>query len=231
MPGRRGLLASAALLCVTEPARAAEIDLLLALAVDASGSVSESRFILQRQGYADAFRAPRLHQAVRSGPAGAIAVTMFQWTGPQLHAEVAPWTRLATPADALAFAHTIETTPRALFGGGTSISGAIDHARRLIARAPLQAPRRVIDVSGDGANNRGREATDARDDAIAAGITINGLPILALEPELDLHYRDEVIGGPGAFMIPVAAFEAFGEAVLRKLVTEIASKGKKVVLL
>jgi len=225
---RRGLLAIAAL--SGRPAHAAEIDLLLALAVDASGSVSEHRFLLQRQGYADAFRAPRLHQALRSGPAGAIGVAMFQWTGPQLHAEVAPWTRLASPEDANAFARTIETTPRHLFGGGTSISGAIDHARRLITRAPLQAPRRVIDVSGDGPNNRGREATDARDDAVAAGITINGLPILALEPDLDTHYRDEVIGGPGAFMIPVASFEEFGAAVLRKLVTEIASIEKKEVL-
>ena len=220
---RRGLAGLAALLLLALPVRAeTEADLLLVLAVDASGSVSEQRFNLQRQGYADAFRAPRLHQAIRSGPLGAVAVMMFQWTGPGMQVPSVAWTRLADPASAMAFARGIETAPRALFSGGTSISGAIDHGMRLLALAPFTAARRVIDVSGDGANNRGRPAEDARDDAVAAGVVINGLPILAMEYNLDGFYRDHVIGGPGSFMIPVASFEEFAPAVLRKLVTEIA---------
>jgi len=135
---------------------------------------------------------------------------------------VADWTRLASAEDAVAFAARVEAEERHLYGGGTSISGAIDYGRRRLARAPFEAARRVIDVSGDGSNNRGREASEARDDAVAEGVTINGLPIMALEWNLDGHFRDEVIGGPGAFMIPVRTFEEFGEAVLRKLVTEIA---------
>ncbi len=218
---RRGLVSLALLLA--SPARAeTDVDLLLVLAVDASGSVSEQRFQLQRQGYADAFRASRLHQALRSGPLGAIAVMMFQWTGPGMQVPTVAWTRLSDPASATAFARRIETAPRALFGGGTSISGAIDHGMRMLALAPFNAPRRVIDVSGDGANNRGRPAEAARDDAVAAGVVINGLPILAMEYSLDSFYRDHVIGGPGSFMIPVASFEEFAPAVLRKLVTEIA---------
>jgi hypothetical protein len=220
---RRALLGLAALWLLATPARAAEeVDLLLVLAVDASGSVSEERFRLQWQGYADAFRDPRLHAAIASGPSGSIAVAMFQWTGPALQVPSVPWTRLPDAASAIALARRIESAPRLLFGGGTSISGAIDHSMRLLAVAPFQAARHVIDVSGDGANNRGRPAWQARDAALAQGVTINGLPILAMEWSLDEHYREQVIGGPGAFMIPVASFEEFPAAVLRKLVTEIA---------
>ena len=220
---RRALLGFAALWLLATPARAAEeVDLLLVLAVDASGSVSEERFRLQWQGYADAFRDRRLHAAIASGPSGCIAVAMFQWTGPAMQVPSISWTRLSDAASALALARRIEAAPRLLFGGGTSISGAIDHAMRLLAAAPFEAPRRVIDVSGDGANNRGRPAWQARDAALAQGVTINGLPILAMEWNLDDHYREQVIGGPGAFMIPVASFEEFPAAVLRKLVTEIA---------
>jgi hypothetical protein len=220
---RRALLGFAALWLLATPARAAEeVDLLLVLAVDASGSVSEERFRLQWQGYADAFRDPRLHAAIASGPSGSIGVAMFQWTGPAMQVPSIAWTRLPDAAAATALARRIEAAPRLLFGGGTSISGAIDHAMRLLATAPYEAPRRVIDVSGDGANNRGRPAWQARDAALAQGVTINGLPILAMEWHLDEHYREEVIGGPGAFMIPVASFEEFPAAVLRKLVIEIA---------
>ena len=220
---RRGLAGLATLLLLATPARAAtEVDLLLVLAVDASGSVTEERFVLQRQGYADAFRSPRLHQALGSGPNGAIAVTMFQWTGPGLQVPTVSWTRVSDPASAAAMAAKIERAPRTLFGGGTSISGAIDHGMRLLALAPFEAARRVIDVSGDGANNRGRPAENARDDAVAAGVVVNGLPIMAVEWNLDGYYRDHVIGGPGSFMIPVESFEEFAPAVLRKLVTEIA---------
>jgi Protein of unknown function (DUF1194) len=123
------------------------------------------------------------------------------------------------------FAAAIEDTPRRLFSGGTSISGAIDYGVALLLKSRFRETRRVIDVSGDGSNNRGRPVILARDDAVRAGITINGLPILALEPGLDKYYWDYVIGGPGSFMVTAQNYEQFGEAVLKKLITEIADLG------
>src|SRR5712691_5378114 len=200
------------------------VDLQLVLAVDASGSVNQYRFDLQKQGYAEAFRNPRVLKAIRSGIAGAIAVTVVQWTGPDLQIQVIDWTLVKDERSANAFAAAIEDTPRQLFSGGTSVSGAIDHAVTLLLNSARDYPgaRRTIDVSGDGANNRGRPAHLARDDAVRAGITINGLPILALEPGLDRYYYDNVIGGPGAFMVTAQTYETFAEAVLKKLITEIA---------
>jgi Protein of unknown function (DUF1194) len=148
---------------------------------------------------------------------------MFQWTGPSLQARILGWTVIADAGDADRIAGAIATTPRQLFGGGTSISGAIDYALHLFPESPFPGNRRVIDVSGDGANNVGRPAGSARDAAVAAGIVINGLPILALEPNLDRYYRDNVIGGPGAFVVPVDSFDNFGEAILNKLISEIAA--------
>ena len=205
------------------PARAqTQVDLLLVLAVDASGSVNDVRFELQKQGYAAAFRHPNVLRAIRSGMQGAIAVTMTQWTGPTLQSQVVPWTLLKDQASVLAFASAIEKAPRELFSGGTSISGAIDHAMLLLPSAPYKGTKHVIDISGDGSNNRGRPVTQARDDAVSAGVIINGLPILALEPWLDKYYFENVIGGPGSFMIPAESYEKFSDAVLRKLVLEIA---------
>ena len=198
------------------------VDLQLVLAVDTSGSVSEERFALQQQGYVAAFRDPRLLQAITAGTHHAIAVTMVQWTGPALQVQVLPWTRVDGEEAMQSVARAIAATPRQLFGGGTSISGAIDHAVRLIAASGFASARRIIDVSGDGANNRGRPARAARDDAVRAGIGINGLPILALEPDLQRYYVDNVIGGPGAFVVVAETYENFAEAVLKKLVTEVA---------
>jgi hypothetical protein len=122
-----------------------------------------------------------------------------------------------------ALADAIEASTRQLFGGGTSISGAIDYSRILLTASPFLGIRRVIDISGDGANNRGRAVTLARDETVRDGISINGLPILALEPDLDRYYYDNVIGGPGAFMVPARNYETFADAILKKLITEIAS--------
>ena len=225
---RRRLLggATAALICAAVPrvARAAPpVDLVLVLAVDASGSVSQQRFELQKQGYAAAFRDSRVLNAIRSGAAQSVAVTMFQWTGPRLHIQVVPWLLIKDEASANAVAAAIEAAPRQLFGGGTSISGAIDYARLLLAQAPYEPARRVIDVSGDGSNNSGRPVTLARDEAVGAGVGINGLPILTVEPDLDRYYRDFVIGGPGAFMVPATSYETFAEAIIKKLINEIAA--------
>ena len=221
----RVLLIAALALFASLPARAqTQVDLLLVLAVDASGSVNDVRFELQKQGYVAAFRHPNVLSAIRSGMQGAIAVTMTQWTGPTLQVQVVPWMLLKDQASVLAFAGAIEKAPRELFSGGTSISGAIDHAMLLLPAAPFKGTKRVIDVSGDGSNNRGRHVTQARDDAVQAGVTINGLPILTLEPWLDKYYFENVIGGPGSFMIPAESYEKFSDAVLRKLVLEIASQ-------
>jgi hypothetical protein len=202
------------------------VDLQLVLAVDASGSVDQVRFDLQKQGYVAAFRHARVLQAIRSGPNQAIAVTMVQWTGPVLQVQVVGWTPVGDEKTATAFASAIERAPRQLFGGGTSISGAIDYAATLFPLSPFRASRHVIDVSGDGSNNRGRPVTLARDAAIAAGIGINGLPILALEPDLDRYYYDNVIGGPGAFVVAARNYETFADAILKKLIMEIAANDR-----
>jgi hypothetical protein len=225
LPGLGCAIAAGALFAcaVLSPARAqTSVDLQLVLAVDTSGSVNQARFELQKQGYAAAFRDPRVLQAIRSGPTQAIAVMMFQWTGPELQVPVIEWRVIRDQRSAEAFAAAIDDTTRQLFSGGTSISGAIDYGVSVLKSSPYRGARRVIDVSGDGSNNRGRAVTLARDEAVAAGITVNGLPILALEPDLDRYYYDHVIGGPGAFMIPAKDYEHFGAAVLRKLVLEIA---------
>ena len=200
------------------------VDLALVLAVDASGSVNQLRFELQKQGYVAAFRHPRVAAAIQSGPTQAIAVIMMQWTGPAMQVTTVPWTRITDAASAAAFADAIAQAPRALFGGGTSISGAIDTAMALLFDNPYRATRRVIDISGDGSNNRGRLVNQARDEAVLAGVGINGLPILALEPDLDSYFRQNVIGGPGAFAIAAQSYETFAEAILKKLIAEIAGE-------
>jgi hypothetical protein len=199
-----------------------EVDLNLVLAVDASGSVNQVRFDLQKQGYATAFSNRQVLAAVRSGPHAAIGVTMFQWTGPGMQAPVVLWSRITNEASIDRLAGAIAAAPRVLFSGGTSVSGAIDFGVTVLASSPFKGGRRVIDVSGDGANNRGRSAEAARDAAIETGININGLPILEVEPDLEAYYRNNVIGGPGAFVIAAATFADFGEAIRRKLIQEIA---------
>jgi hypothetical protein len=227
MPTRRDVAAGAfaALLAGPSAGRAAEaqVDLLLVLAVDASGSVSMGRFELQKKGYSAAFRSPRVLNAIRSGMSQAIAVTMHQWTGPFQQVPVVPWMVVKDGASAEALATAIDNTRRQLFSGGTSISGAIDFSQRLLAQSPFTAARRIIDISGDGRNNIGRPSRMARDEAVRDGITINGLPILAVEPDVDTFYFENVIGGPGAVMVPADSYESFAEAILKKLIIEIAS--------
>lgn len=218
------LLLSLAAMLALAPGRASadEVDLQLVLAVDASGSVNETRFELQKRGYSAAFRHPRVLRAIQSGPRQRIAVTMVQWTGPALQVQVVPWTLVGDEASMQDLARAIDAAPRRLFSGGTSISGAIDYGLRLIGESPFSAARSVIDVSGDGANNRGRPASQARDEAVARGVVINGLPILELEPRLDDFYLNNVIGGPNSFMVPAATFDEFADAILKKLIIEIA---------
>jgi hypothetical protein len=198
------------------------VDLNLVLAVDASGSVDNSRFELQKQGYAAAFRNPRVLAAIRAGDQQAIGVSMVQWTGPTLHVIVVPWTVVKDQDSATAFAAAIAAAPRRLFGGGTSLSGAIDYGVLMLKASAFTSARQVIDISGDGSNNRGRSVTLARDEAVKLGIRINGLPILTVEPDLDQYYLQNVIGGPASFVIAARSYDQFAEAILRKLIAEIS---------
>jgi hypothetical protein len=198
------------------------VDLALVLAVDASRSVDAEEFDLQRSGYARAFRDPRVLAAIQGGANGAIAVVYFQWSGPRVQHVAVPWSVLREPGDLAAFADAIEHADRTIFGGGTSVSGAIDYGVDLFRRAPADPVRRVIDISGDGSNNNGRLPHYARDEAVAQGVTINGLTILNDEPMLDAYYYSNVIGGPGSFVIATADYETFANAILSKLIREIA---------
>jgi hypothetical protein len=201
------------------------VDVALVLAVDVSSSVDEARFRLQQSGYATAFRSPQVQAALLSGGEHAVAIAYVQWAGAGSQHLVLTWTLVDSEAAASALADRIEASDR-LGEGSTSISGAITFSMGLLDASPYPSARRIIDVSGDGANNSGRLAHLARDDAVAAGITINGLPILAVEPELDRYYRDNVIGGPGAFLVPATSFTTFARAIADKLVREVADRSR-----
>ncbi len=211
---------------LARPAKAARgtADVMLILAVDCSGSVTQQRYALQRQGYADAFRDARVQHAIMNLPGPSLHVAMFQWTGPDQQVVVIDWVIIDSYRDCQWLAEEIEAVPRQLHSGGTSISGAIEKAHAMLMEHQLPGARLVIDVSGDGANNRGARPEPSRDAAVADGITINGLPILFVEDGLEAHYRNSVIGGAGAFVIPVENDAQFADAIIRKLVAEIAGK-------
>jgi hypothetical protein len=160
-------------------------------------------------------------EAVRGGANGRIGLTFVEWTDARRQEQVVGWRVIEQSADAYAFAKAIQDALRPL-PGWTSISAAIDYSVGLLLNSGYAATRRVIDVSGDGANNDGRPVTEARDAAVATGITINGLPIVEVEPDLEAYYRDNVIGGPDAFVVVARNTGSFGEAVLRKLLVEVA---------
>lgn len=209
---------------------AEEVDVLLVLAADASGSISDDREKVQRLGYANALRSPDFLAAVATGRLGRIAAVYFEWSS---HNAQAPalrrgwpgfasiWTVISDAASAEVLAAAIPRTPR-MTPGYTSISAAIDHAAMVIAESGITAARRVVDISSDGRNNDGRAVAAARDAAVAAGITVNGLVMLDSDPGLEAYFRAEVIGGPLAFVVPVVAEADFAQAVLRKLITEVA---------
>lgn len=209
-------------------AQADRVDLELVLAIDVSRSMDFGEQELQREGYAAAFRHAQVHSAIASGPLGRIAVAYVEWAGTDLQAVLVPWTIVASPADAFAFADKIEAT-KMLRERWTSISSVLEFASGLFASSGVEGLRRAIDISGDGPNNIGPPVVRLRDQVVAAGITINGLPIM-LRPgggafgidNLDLYYEDCVIGGPGAFIVTVEDMAQFPEAIRRKLVLEIA---------
>jgi uncharacterized protein DUF1194 len=229
--GMRLIIAAAVLAAGIASAAARTIDVALVLAVDVSGSVNAERFELQRQGYAKAFASREVIDAIAAGENRTIAVTLVEWSGATHQRQMVGWTIISDANSAIAFGSAISETPRA-FADWTSISGALDFALALFDQVEGATPlRRVIDVSGDGINNNGRPINDARSDAVNAGVTINGLPILTEYPTLDDYYRDNVIGGPGSFVVAVSDFDGFGNAILGKLVREIAGNGKSDVTL
>jgi hypothetical protein len=226
----RRVLAILALLLLPAGALAAEaVDLLLVLAVDVSRSIDEEEWRLQRDGYVNALTNPRVVDAMGSGPNQRIAICYMEWAGETYQRVLVDWRTVGNRQEAESFVAALAEFPYTP-ASWTSISGGIDYAVKLLDTAPSAAARRVIDVSGDGRNNHGRSAWLARDDAVKQGITINGLPVMndranfgrPAERDLDLYYEREVIGGPGAFMIAATDFKSFGEAILAKLIKEIA---------
>lgn len=207
------------------PLHATEVDLELVLLADASGSIDQSEIDLQRQGYAQAITHPDVLYAISSTLTGSIAVTYVEWAANQ--AVVADWAIIATPEDAEAFAASLLVPPR-LASGRNAIGAALLEGKRLIEANDIIGLRRVIDFSGDSANNwSGPGIEEARDQVLAAGITINALPLIRDPAEgwnspLVEIYEDRIIGGPGAFLVPADTGARFTEAVRRKLILEIA---------
>ncbi len=200
---------------------AVSVDLVLVLALDVSSSVDAREFDLQQRGLADAFRHAQVLDAISSGPHRRIAVAVVQWSGGSQQAVSIPWTLIGNDGEAAAFATRLMQTRRHYRDGVTDISGTITFAAQLALASPFPTARRVIDVSGDGIDNVQYSPHRARDTAVAAGVTINGLAILNETPDLDDYYRLTVIGGENAFVMTAADYDDYALAILRKLVREI----------
>lgn len=201
-------------------------DVALVLAVDASGSVDDGELVLQRQGYAAAIRHPDVVQAITDSAHGRILVTYFEWSGCESQTVRVAWTVIDSPASADAFAARIEGAGRVVSAGSTCVSAALRYAGNLIAFAPEDAERTVVDISGDGAEiGAFIVVANERDRLVEAGVTINALPILvAVDGSveyLQTFYRENVVGGIGAFLQPANGFEDIEPALRRKLVQEI----------
>ena len=205
------------------------VDVELVMAVDISYSMDFDELKLQREGYAEAIASREFLNALKQGMHGKVAVTLVEWAGVNDQRIVVPWRLIDGPASAQAVAAELAAAPvRRAFR--TSISGALLFSAPLFEGNGFRGIRRVIDVSGDGTNNQGPLVTLVRDDVVAKGIVINGLPIMLKEPQpgsidikdLDIYYEDCVIGGPGAFVVPIREREKFKEAIRTKMVLDIA---------
>jgi hypothetical protein len=214
-------------------AAAEKVDLLLVLAADVSRSVDAKKFQLQRDGYAAAVSNPRVLDAIRSGRNGRIGLMFVEWSGIGSQRVVIDWSLVGGAEAAKGFGDRLIEAPRS-FADRTSISGALEFSMAQLERAPFESTRRTIDVSGDGTNNAGRDVGLLRDEAVAKGITINGLVILSDNPMswnpdhtnppggLDSYYRNNVIGGPNAFVMVAQNFNSFGQAIVKKMIAEVA---------
>jgi len=213
------------------------VDLQLVLAVDVSRSMDFNEQRIQRDGYVAAFKSPEVQKAISSGPYGRIAITYVEWSGAFFQRVLVPWHILSSDEDILAFADALAKAPLEV-DNRTSISGGLLFASSLFITSGVVSDRMTIDVSGDGANNEGPSLPPIRDRIVKSGININGLPIL-LDPSPTLgafgrvslqdYYEDCVIGGPGAFVIPILTLQDFAPAIRRKLILEIAAVTPQVV--
>jgi Protein of unknown function (DUF1194) len=211
-----------------------DVDLALVLVTDVSRSIDDSEFALEKDGYAAAFTSDKVLAAIKSGALGSIAVSYVEFASGFEVKTVLDWTVIRDAASAQAFVEKLSAAPRS-YWGRTAISAGIDHAVGMLAESGLNATRRAIDVCGDGTNNAGREVSAARDDAVAAGITINGLAIINEHPVswtyahvqppggLENYYKENVTGGPGSFVLEIRDFKTFADAMTRKLIAEIAA--------
>ena len=221
-------------LLIARGACAEDVDVALALVTDVSRSIDDSEFKLEKDGYTAAFLNQKVLDAIHNGPSGKIAVAYIEFASSFEVRTVIDWTVINDRESAQAFVGRLSAAPRS-FWGRTAISAGIDQAMQLLGEEGLNARRRVIDVCGDGTNNAGREVAEARDDAVKAGVTINGLAIINDHPVswtfahvqppggLANYYREFVTGGAGSFVLEVHDFTTFGEAMTRKLVEEIAT--------
>ena len=231
---RTALALVVSLLVLGGAARAAEqVDLLLVLASDVSRSVDSRKFQLQREGYAAALSNPRVIDAIRSGPHGRIAICFVEWSGATSLKLVIDWTLVSDAASARKIGDQMLELPRS-FADRTSISAGLEFSMAQLERSPFQATRRTIDVAGDGTNNSGRDINSVRDEVLAKGVTINGLVILSETPlpwnpehtnppgGLDEYYRRNVTGGAGSFVMVAENHNSFGQAIVKKMIAEIA---------
>ncbi len=198
------------------------VDVELILMADGSGSVDDDEFSLQRIGYARALRDPRVLGAIQGGALGKIAISYVEWSGPGLHVPIVQWTVIQSKEDILRVVKILETHPRELYGGGTAIGDAIQHGMMSIQDNAFEGRRKIIDISGDGPDRNGMPAYMGRDMAVKAGMIVNGLPILQGYLDLLEFFRENVIGGPGAFAIPARNFQDIETASRIKLIREIA---------
>jgi hypothetical protein len=227
------LIVAGAVLAPAAARAADDVDLLLVLAVDVSRSIDAAKFQLQREGYAAAISDPHVLDAIRSGRTGRIGLTLVEWSGAGAQKVVVDWSAIGDADAAKGFGDRLLEAPRS-FADRTSISGGIEFAMGALDKAPYQSARHTIDVSGDGTNNAGRDVGAQRDDAVAKGVTINGLPILSDNPMswnpdhtnppggLANYYRNNVIGGPNAFVMVAENFNSFGQAIIKKMIAEVA---------
>jgi len=202
-----------------------KVDLELILMADGSGSIDHAEFLLQRRGYARALRDRRVIDSIRFGPKGRIALAYVEWSGPDFHEPIVPWSVIRTNQDIDAFARRLEEHPREIFSGGTALGDAILYGVSSLETNAFIGDRRVIDLSADGSDKDGLDAAVGRAQAVARGITVNGLPIIGDWPELEAFFKANVIGGPGAFYVPAYDFRDFEVAVRKKLIREIVDNG------
>lgn len=239
--GFRVSVAAAALFIACAPARASaqgldafgydyDVDVELVLAVDISYSVDEEEARRQREGYVAALASEDVIRSIQGGPLGRIAVTYVEWADSGFQRAAADWTVIASEADALDFAARVAAAPLER-GHYTAIGAAIADGVRRIGDNAISAPRLIIDISGDGPQNQGLPLEEARSLADQAGVVVNGLPVISsgegrwarpVELHLDDYFQDNVVTGPGAFVLPARTEAEFREAILRKLVIEIA---------